>query len=87
MYICIFNAWNKILHSVFFSLFLVILYFVQNDSTAYFIDPVFCEGTDFFCPTFQKNEFGPGNILLGNFLFIPWKEFNNIWSQFVVVVA
>lgn len=41
MYICIFNAWNKILYSVFFSLFLVIFYFIQNDSTAYFIDPVF----------------------------------------------
>ena len=45
------------------------------------------KGLIFFCPTFQKNEFGPGNILLGNFLFIPQKEFNKIWSQFDVVVA
>ena len=55
----------------FFYFSLVILYFIQNDGTAYFIDPVFCKGTAFFCSPFHKNEFEPGNILLGNFLFIP----------------
>lgn len=61
MYICIFNAWNKILYSVFFSLFLVIFYFIQNDSTAYFIDPVFCEGTNFFfVQLFKRTNLGQG---------------------------
>lgn len=68
MYICIFNAWNKILYSVFFSLFLVIFYFIQNDSTAYFIDPVFCEGTDFFLSNFSKERIWARE-------YSPWKFF------------
>ena len=35
-------------------------YFIQNDGTAYFIDPVFCEGTDFFVHLFIRTNLGQG---------------------------
>ena len=78
MYICIFNASNKILHSVFFYFSLVILYFIQNDGTAYFIDPVFCEGTDFFVHLFIRTNLGQGIFSLEVFYLFLRSNLQNL---------
>lgn len=61
MYICIFNAWNKILYSVFFSLFLVIFYFIYKMIVQHIL-LIQCsvKGLSFFVQLFKRTNLGQG---------------------------
>ena len=70
MYICIFNAWNKILYSVFFSLFLVIFYFIYKMIVQHIL-LIRCsvKGLIFFVQLFKRTNLGQGIFSLEIFYF------------------